>query len=92
MNVMVRFGFHPSACKVRAASSVAIAPVPLSRAPWPRSHESRCPPTITRSSGCSVPLISATVIDAGTGLSLNVSCRLNFIVTGPTCDKRYSRS
>ena len=38
---------------------------------------------MTRSSGCSLPLISATVIDAGTGLSLKVSCRLNFIVTGP---------
>ena len=38
---------------------------------------------MTRSSGYSDPLISATVIDAGTCLSLKVSGKFAFIVTGP---------
>ena len=38
---IVRRGFIPDAWRMRAASSTAIEPVPLSVVPVPRSHESR---------------------------------------------------
>src|SRR5437762_1436141 len=66
MKRMVRFGLRPDCAMMRAASSVAIEPVPLSVAPVPKSHESRWAPTITTWPGCSVPLISATVFHWGT--------------------------
>src|SRR3989442_633670 len=46
-NRMVRFGFKPDRAMMRAASSVHIAPVPLSVVPVPSSQESRCAPTMT---------------------------------------------
>ena len=63
---MVRLGLSPDCAMMRAASRVAMAPVPLSVAPVPRSQESRWAPTITTWPGCSVPLISATVFHCGT--------------------------
>ncbi len=46
---------HPSALMARAASITIAAFAPLSSAPVPRSHESRCAPKSTISSGCSRP-------------------------------------
>ena len=57
---------------MRAASSTAIAPVPLSVPPVARSHESRCAPTSTTSSGVSLPRISATVLYCCSGSCVKV--------------------
>src|SRR6266576_1797732 len=63
MNRIVRRGFKPDALIVRSASTTKAALHPLSRAPVPSSHESRCAPRITNSSGRSLPLISPTTLD-----------------------------
>ena len=70
-NRIVRFGFKFSFASALAASSTTIEPVPLSVVPVPRSHESRCAPSSTTSSGFSLPRISATVLYTSTGLALN---------------------
>ena len=49
MNRIVRRGFSPVACTACATAITLAAPVPLSCAPVPGFHESRCPPTITYS-------------------------------------------
>ena len=64
-NRMVRFGRCPcfaSAATARAVSSTTQLPVPLSVVPLPSSHESRCAPTTTTSSGFSPPRTSPTVL------------------------------
>ena len=71
-----------------AASRTAIEPVPLSVAPVPRSQESRCPPTITISSGLSVPRISPTVLYTSTGFPLNLPLIFSSTCTGPCSSKR----
>src|ERR1035438_4421659 len=50
-NRMVRRGFTPISRILRAASITITALTPLSSAPVPRSHESRCAPSSTISSG-----------------------------------------
>ena len=62
MNRIVRLGFTPAFMSILAASSVVAQPVPLSVAPVAPSHESMCPPTITYSSGFSVPGMSAITL------------------------------
>jgi hypothetical protein len=51
-----------SAATARAVSSTTQLPVPLSVVPLARSHESRCAPTTTTSSGFSLPTTSPTVL------------------------------
>src|SRR5690606_16757454 len=63
---IVRLGLGRTFFKTRATSIIAIVPVPLSVAPEPPSHESRCADRITYSSGNSDPLISAMVLKDGT--------------------------
>ena len=55
MNRIVRLGLTPDFIRMRAASSVVAQPVPLSVVPVAPSQESMWPPTITYSSGNSVP-------------------------------------
>jgi hypothetical protein len=55
---MVRRGFGYVSFRIRIASIIMIVPVPLSVAPEPPSHESRCAVRRTYSSGSSVPGIS----------------------------------
>ena len=50
---------------MRIASSMVMVPVPLSVAPEPPSHESKCAESITYSSGFSEPLISAITLNTG---------------------------
>ena len=47
------------------ASSMVMVPVPLSVAPEPASHESKCADSITYSSGSSLPGIVAIVLNTG---------------------------
>ena len=54
----------------------AVVPVPLSVAPSLKSQESRCAPTTTISSGCSVPTISPTTFADSTGPPVKVFCTL----------------
>ena len=60
---IVRRGAMPIAFRMRTASIVAATPAPLSVAPVPPCHESRCAPIITTSPFLSVPGISATVLN-----------------------------
>ena len=55
------------AFSVRSASITSAALQPLSSAPVPNSHESRCAPRITNSSGFSFPRSSAMTFDAVIG-------------------------
>ena len=60
---MVRFGWMPIAFSTRTASMATTVPAPLSVAPVPACHESRCAPNITTSPFLSVPGISAIVLN-----------------------------
>ena len=51
MNRIVRLGTIPEALIARNASTTKAALQPLSSAPVPSSHESRCAPRMTNSSG-----------------------------------------
>ena len=48
---------------MRAASIITADPAPLSVAPVPECHESKCAPSMTISSALSVPGISATMLN-----------------------------
>ena len=50
---------------MRIASFAISVPVPLSVAPLEPSHKSKCADSITYSSGFSLPLIIAIVLNAG---------------------------
>ena len=79
---MVRFGFTPAFMRMRAASRVVAHPVPLSVVPVAPSHESMWPPTITYSSGLSVPGMSARTLYSLIGPFLKKLRMSNSRVTG----------
>ena len=64
---MVRRGRKPDALMARSTSITSAALHPLSSAPVPNSHESRCAPSTTNSSGFSLPRSSATTLAAVIG-------------------------
>ena len=59
---MVRRGFRPAALRMRIASIITAEPTPLSVAPVPECHESKCAPIITTSSALSLPGSSAITL------------------------------
>ena len=71
----VRRGFTPVACRMRRASIITALPAPLSVAPVPVCHESKCPPSITTSSK---PMISTSA--AASKFRCRISGRLRVII------------
>ena len=70
---MVRRGLRPAFMMSRAASHAARQPPPSSIAPWPTSHESMWPLTMTISLGFSRPRISAITLRDLAGGSVRAS-------------------
>ena len=62
MKRIVRFGFAPDWAMRRAASIIGPMPVPQSIPPVAESNESKCPETMTYSSGYFVPRIEAIIL------------------------------
>ena len=60
----MRRSFTPDAFRMRIASIITAEPAPLSVAPVPLCHESKCAPSITISSALSVPGSSAITLNA----------------------------
>jgi len=64
--MIVRRGVGTACLRMRIASMIATAPVPLSSAPSEPSHESKWPPRITYSSGSALPGMTAKALKTGT--------------------------
>ena len=86
---MVRLGFGYTNFKIRMASIIVSVPVPLSVAPCAASQESKCADSITYSSGFSVPLISAMVLNEGTIPKSFEPVSILIIGLSPDSTKRY---
>src|SRR5256885_65796 len=89
---MVRRGGGRSWAARRAASITMTAPAPSSIAPCARSHESRCAPSRTTSSGFSRPRTSATTFDDWTSGSVLHPSQSRTWTRAPFASRRCNRS
>ena len=88
---IVRDGFRPSRTICRATSMSSAAFAPLSSVPPPRSHESRCAPISTISSGWLVPGISATTFSALAVVEASASIQTVSVSDVPCRSSRIAR-